>query len=122
MLGAAALTVALLPQMQHAIGWAPDAQTIAQLKHWSAAIAALGATLAALVANYAEKRSFAINARRFDRMFVVFDRARLRINAVLRGGPGSVPEIVGEIGREALVEQADWLLIRRDRPLSFVQS
>ena len=83
---------------------------------------ALGATFAALVANYAEKRSFALNARRFDRMFVVFDRARLRINAVLRGGPGSVSAIVGEIGREALVEQADWLLIRRDRPVSFVQS
>lgn len=121
-LGAVALTIALLPQAQHAFGWTPDAATIAQLKHWSAALAALGATFAALVANYAEKRSFAVNARRFDRMFVVFDRARLRINAVLRGGPGSVPAIVGEIGREALIEQADWLLIRRDRPVSFVQS
>jgi len=121
-IGAVALTVALLPQVQRAFGWTPASETIAQLKHWSAALAALGATFAALVANYAEKRSFALNARRFDRMFVVFDRARLRINAVLRGGPGSVPAIVGEIGREALVEQADWLLIRRDRPVSFVQS
>ena len=121
-LGAVVLSLALLPQVQHIIGWVPDAHTIAFLKHWSTAIAALGGTLAALLASYAEKRSFAVNARRYDRMLVVFDRARLRINAVVRGGPGSVATIVGEIGREALVEQADWLLIRRDRPVSFVQS
>ena len=121
-LGAVVLSAALLPAVRHAVGWSPDASVIAHLKHWSTGLAALGATLAALVASYAEKRSFAVNARRYDRMFVVYDRARLRINAILRGGPGDVAEVVDEIGREALVEQADWLLIRRDRPVSFVQS
>jgi len=78
--------------------------------------------LGTLLASYAAKRSFASNSKRYQRMFIVFDTARRRLNAVRRGYGGDPVEIVAELGRESLTEHADWLLQRREYPLSFMPS
>jgi hypothetical protein len=53
-------------------------------------------------------------------MFVVFDRAKQRLAAM--PDPNTAPgrEVVRDLGRAALIENADWLLTRRERPLAFV--
>jgi hypothetical protein len=86
-------------------------------KHWAASFAALVGAAAALFGSYADKRGYSANAKRYDRMFGVFDRALHQLHRLAGGGPGGQVNVVREVGREALVEQAEWLLARRDRPL-----
>jgi hypothetical protein len=78
---------------------------------------AIAALVGSLLWQYAEKRSYGSNASRYQRMFVVFDRARER----LRESGDNVEAargIVRKLGQESLIEHADWLLVRRDHPIS----
>jgi hypothetical protein len=81
---------------------------------------ALAAILGAIFAHYDEKQNLVGNARRYERMFHVFDRARRDLLGIAKGQPGNSQEIVYELGRAALIEHADWLLMRRDRPMKVV--
>src|SRR5665213_1090490 len=89
-------------------------------KHWAASIAALIGAAAALLGSYADKRGYSANAKRYDRMFGVFDRALHQLHRLGGGATAGRSQVVHEVGREALVEQAEWLLARRDRPLRVV--
>lgn len=91
------------------------------LKILSSASIAMGLLIAALLSSYAEKRDFGANVKRYDRMFHVFDRAWRRLNSIKRGFDEDPRGIVRDLGREALIEHADWLLARRDRPLTLVR-
>jgi hypothetical protein len=82
---------------------------------------ALGAALGAILASYGEKRGFATNAKRYERMFFVFDTVKRRLAQLQPEAAHEAEAIILELGREALVEHADWLLQRRERPLSFIQ-
>lgn len=81
---------------------------------------AMAAMLGAVFEHHAEKQNLTGNAKRYERMFRVFDRARRELNAIARGAPGNPQEIIYELGRAALVEHADWLIMRRDRPMKVV--
>jgi hypothetical protein len=94
---------------------------VEHLKHWLAVSTALAAALAALLGSYAGKRNFSSNAKRYERMFIIFDRARRRLQHAARQGIGNRNEIIRDLGREALIEQADWLLTSRERPLAMVE-
>jgi len=123
-------TALLFPQVQHIIGWAPVVpmggtapafwQSALFWKHMTTVPVTLGAALAVLLSHYAEKRGFSTNAKRYERMFLVFDAARRRLKR-MPDGTAACREVVRDLGQEALVEHADWLLQRRERPLSFVQ-
>ena len=93
-----------------------DHATVLSTKHWATSFAALVAAAAALLGSYADKQGYSANAKRYDRMFGVFDRAMRQLHR-LAGGEA---RIMREVGHEALVEQAEWLLARRDRPLRAV--
>jgi hypothetical protein len=80
----------------------------------------LAAVLAAIFAHYQEKQNLLGNQRRYQRMFAVFDRARRDLLKIAKGKPGDPKEIVYELGRAALIEHADWLIMRRDRPMKVV--
>jgi hypothetical protein len=64
--------------------------------------------LAGLMVLYQDQRGYAMQAKQFARMHNLFDRACRRIEAL---------EIVRELGAVTLVENADWVLLHRDRPL-----
>ncbi len=102
----------------------PDAKAAgghhAELVRLSTGALALYAAVALLISNYCDKRGFAQNVRRYERMFVVFDRAKRRLAAMPEPNSEAGREVVRDLGRAALVENADWLLTRRERPLSFV--
>ena len=78
---------------------------------------AIAALVGSLLWQYAEKRSFGSNAARYQRMFVVFDRARRRLRDV-EDNADAARAIVRRLGKESLIEHADWLLARRDQPIS----
>lgn len=78
--------------------------------------------LSLFLSRYGEKRSFSTNAKRYERMGLVFDKARDRLKAIDADSKADAKTLVRELGEEALVEHGEWLLIRRDRPLSFVHN
>jgi hypothetical protein len=87
----------------------------------STGVFALYAAVALLISNYNDKRGFAVNVKRYDRMFVVFERAQVRLDALPPSDIERAQDIVRDLGRAALIENADWLLTRRERPIAFVQ-
>ncbi len=82
---------------------------------------AIAALVASLLWQYAEKQGFGSNAARYQRMFVVFDRARRRLRDV-EDNSDAARAIVRKLGQESLIEHADWLLARRDQPISVAPS
>jgi len=81
---------------------------------------ALAVVVVAIFGHYEEKQNLLGNARRYERMFAVFDRARRDLRRIARGKPGDPREIIYELGHAALIEHADWLIMRRDRPMKLV--
>jgi hypothetical protein len=52
-------------------------------------------------------------------MYIVFDVVKRRIAKLSPQAAHEAEGLLLETGREALVEHADWLLQRRERPLTF---
>jgi hypothetical protein len=88
---------------------------------FATAVVTLASVFAALVSSYAEQRQFGSYAKRYQRMLTLFEFALDRIDALPEARPAAVHALAHELGREALVEQADWLLTRRERPIVLVQ-
>jgi hypothetical protein len=88
------------------------------LTYWAAMPVALGSMLALLIRFYVQQRAFGENARRYQLMFTVFDAARRR----LREGIDDPRRVLEQLGHEALSEHAEWLILHRDRPLTFVHT
>jgi|GEM_PF-779067 hypothetical protein len=86
----------------------------------STGVLALYAAVALLISNYCDKRGFAQNIRRYDRMFLVYDLAKRHFDTLpVKNSPAGI-DVVSKLGRDALAENGDWLLTRRERPLNFV--
>jgi hypothetical protein len=80
---------------------------------------ALAGLMALLIRSFSEHEAYGENARRYQRMFVVFDFALRRLHKIRnRGYAGDAAAVIGELGHEALTEHADWLILHRERPLS----
>jgi len=73
---------------------------------------------AALLHNYAEKRALSQQAKQYERMSVMFGACAHRLPPLIDGARyGEARDLVRELGREALNENADWVLLHRERPL-----
>lgn len=82
---------------------------------------ALAGLMALLIRSFSEHEAYSESTRRYQRMFVVFDFAFRRLHKIHdRGYAGDLVAVIGELGHEALTEHADWLILHRERPLSFV--
>jgi hypothetical protein len=92
--------------------------TASVLAYWATMPFALAGMVALLIRFYLQQRGFAENARRYQHMFTVFDAARRR----LRDQARDPRKALEQLGHEALSEHADWLILHRDRPLTFVHT
>jgi hypothetical protein len=88
------------------------------LAYWATMPVALGGMLALLIRFYVQQRGFTENARRYHHMFTVFDAAKRR----LREHVGDPRKVLEQLGHEALSEHAEWLILHRERPLTFVHT
>ncbi len=77
-------------------------------------VVALAAVLGGLLHYANEKRAHGALARRYGRMLSFFLAARAGLAAP---EPGEAPATLLELGKEALAENGDWVLLRRERPL-----
>jgi hypothetical protein len=98
--------------------FAPPASMQGSLAYWETMPLALGSLLALIIRFYAQQRGFTENARRYQHMFTVFDAAKRR----LRDQHGDPRKVLEQLGHEALSEHAAWLILHRERPLSFVHT
>lgn len=88
-------------------------------RHNGQTVFTLASAYAAILTAYGSKFGFATNAKRYERMFLLFDIVKRRIANLSPQSSRDAEALLLEIGREALVEHADWLLQRRERPLTF---
>jgi hypothetical protein len=113
--------VAHVAPIEHLLAWAHRGLPTTFFSALTTAPLAMASAVAILAAHYSEKRGFEANVKRYERMFIVFDRARRQLHLIDTGrAPGEVVQIVRQLGEAALIEHADWLLTRRERPWSFV--
>jgi len=84
-------------------------------------LAAWTAVCVAIARSYSRTRAYSENANRYQRMFFVFDTA-LTLLKKAHGREAEVRTIASELGRDALAENAEWLLYQRERPISVVQT
>lgn len=73
---------------------------------------------AALLHNYAEKRALSEHAKHYARMSVLFGNARHHLAAMVGAEAFERAEaLTRNLGSEALMENGDWVILHRERPL-----
>ncbi len=76
------------------------------------------ATAAALFHEYTEKQACSIQAKRYDWMRWLFHTAQQETEGLLKTGNNEdAQSLILELGKEALAENAEWVLQRRERPI-----
>lgn len=81
-------------------------------------VIALCPIVAGLMIGYAEKRGYGDHAKQYERMSILFANARLHLQRLRNEGDlERARQLVAELGREALMENGDWVLLHRDRPI-----
>ncbi len=120
----------ILPQHAHDVeartGWLWPTVISADMQRWHLAHAgtslqdpnataplAIGGLIALFLSNYAAKRGFAKNAKRYERMYLLFAQYARLLDGVTARSQAET-DIIRNLAREALVEHADWLLGQRE--------
>ena len=89
-----------------------------QPNHWLLVAVALSPIFAGLFVGYAEKRAHHDHARQYERMSLLFAQGKERMEQLLSEQKHThAVELVEELGKEALAENGDWVLVHRDRPI-----
>jgi len=74
--------------------------------------------LGAVLHTYTEKMAYAEHKRQYDRMSVFYNRAPQHLEELIETNKtAEAQSFIAELGREALIENGDWILTHRDRPL-----
>jgi len=85
---------------------------------WIVVALGLVTVVGALVHSYTEKRAFGEHAHQYARMGEIFARAGDRMSALLHDGKEQRARALAvELGKEALAEHGDWLMLHRERPM-----
>jgi hypothetical protein len=82
-------------------------------------VAGASALCVAVMRSYARTRGHSENANRYQRMSFVLDRAAEAL-AAAPGDEAAARAVAAELGRLALAEHAEWLLLQRERPIAMV--
>lgn len=85
---------------------------------WVVVALGLVTVVGAMVQSYTQKRAFGEHARQYSRMADIFARAGERMAALLHDGKTvRAGALAVELGREALAEHGDWVILHRERPV-----
>lgn len=75
-------------------------------------------TAAAMVHSYREGLELGAHAKQYEALAHLFDTAREQLKRTDGAAPIDALAVLAELGREALIENGDWVLMHRERPLS----
>ncbi len=85
---------------------------------WSVLSLTVVTVAGALIHSMTDKRAFGEHARQYARMAESFTRAGDRMAALLHDGKlDGARALAVELGKEALAEHGDWLMLHRERPI-----
>lgn len=85
---------------------------------WSVLSLSVVTVAGALIHSMTDKRAFGEHARQYARMAESFTRAGNRMEALLHDGKlDRARTLAVELGKEALAEHGDWLMLHRERPI-----
>jgi hypothetical protein len=90
------------------------------LHHWSVISIASLPVVGALIEAYSERMGYEARGKQHAILAGTFDRAAQAFQRLRESGHDEAPAIrrlLGDLGREALIENADWVLLRRERPM-----
>ena len=76
--------------------------------------------VAALWINYSEKVSLQAQSKQYTRFATIFNRARKLFESMKQNTETNqlqIQRLIKELGREALIENGDWVIMRRERPI-----
>jgi hypothetical protein len=74
--------------------------------------------LGGLLIAYCERRAFENLAQQYERMMLLFDNACYELEASLAANDIlAAQRVCVALGREAVAEHANWLILRRARPM-----
>jgi hypothetical protein len=79
--------------------------------------------VAALWVKYAEKTGLQAQCKQYARFATIFNRARQHLEKLEQQVPEGrerqkrLTHLIRELGKEALIENGDWVLLRRERPI-----
>ena len=101
--------------------WLPErfAHYFKEEQHdWIVVAMGLTAVTAALLHGYAEKRALAEHHKQYKRMKLLFLRAKELLDELPKTpGNADARELILDLGKEALAEHGDWVLLHRERPI-----
>jgi hypothetical protein len=98
--------------------WFGSGETTDHTMHGLIVFIALALTAGALAHGWTQKRAYLAIARRYTVQADLFERAEVQAGEYLRSGDrAAMQRLILQLGREALAENGDWLLLHRDRPL-----
>jgi hypothetical protein len=116
----AVLGTAFMLGMRAAPSWAHSRWPLLPADRHAWVVVALGmvTVVGALVQSYTQKRAFGEHARQYSRMAEIFTRAGERMAALLHDGKTArAGALAVELGKEALAEHGDWVMLHRERPV-----
>lgn len=115
------LSIGLFAALSLVVFWGPLERAILW-HHWAVLIMGFAPVAAALWEAYGERIGARTQANQFARFAAIFHRAERFIGRLEAEEPGPRREgelaLLRELGREALIENADWVLLQRDRPIA----
>ena len=88
------------------------------LRNWMKVVFGAIAILIAITSNYVEKIALAQQAKRNFRMYKLFERARDCLTSALKNKDfDKADRILRDLGKEALIENGEWVMLFRERPI-----
>ena len=100
--------------------WVPDGPDWLPVDraHWWLVAFSVTAVTGALLHAHSQVSAFAEHARRYGRLAVVFRRASARLQTMLDSGElHRGRAMIVQLGKEALADHGDWVVLHRERPI-----
>lgn len=89
-----------------------------EASHYLIVTIGMALAITAAIGGYTEKMAISAQAKRYSWMSGIFSRANTDLDELLNKHKlKEARELISELGREALEENADWLIIRRERKI-----
>ncbi|QQS31002.1 MAG: hypothetical protein IPM47_08805 [Sphingobacteriales bacterium] len=86
--------------------------------HWYITIMLLFPFFAVMTETYGDKRAFKQHSKRYEFMSQLYDRASLLMKEYLAAEKYEEAQLViFELGKETLIENGDWVMLNREKPL-----
>jgi hypothetical protein len=103
------------------LGLAPWVEQFGEVVfQWLLIVAAMSLLGVSVLDNLANSRAWSQQARSYSKMKILFETADRALDECVRGSDTRMAgEVLAELAREALTENGDWVLLHRERKLSF---